>query len=579
MKGIIMMRAKYLLFTMVVLSAILMFTSCQEEPTSVEPLDATQQELSKFSIPDGATFLSATFNIHLWQWAGDGTQIKDINVHRITSPWEELVVTWNNFGGCFAPAVEGSFNVAALGFYSVDVTALVGNWLDGTHPNYGLLLDPAINYPRAYFNSRENSYNGTIGDAPYMEICYELNGATVCEQIEPIGDATLWEVAPNTNLGADESLYCAMWGPAGEDYDKQPIVMFDIESTPQVDCEECDGKVSELTLQYNGGSPGQVMIKQKNGDVVFNSFLLPGDVFPIVGTDNGTFGNEIKIYVDGNENAKIHTSCSKPIGPGLVKGDFEVISGSSKNGGLLCPMPDCLECRGKVTQLTMQYDGGSPAQVMVKQKNGDVVFDGPLSPGDQFTFIGTDNGTFGTEIKIYVDGNENAKIHTSCSQPIGPGLVKGDFQVIEGYSKDNGKLCPIPPPPPPGWCDGKVKALLVEYTGEDCSATNHNQDPSKVECDGDPAFTTPVRILAQDKANPNDNRAKVWFDGQVNLNSTFWIDATNAGENKLKAETHVFIYDLNDNLLQTIEFHTSCSQPLDAGDQFGSILMVDFIPE
>jgi len=230
----------------------------------------------------------------------------------------------------------------------------------------------------------------------------------------------------------------------------------------------------------------------------------------------------------------------------------------------------------------MQYDGGSPGQVMVKQKNGDVVFNGPLSPGDQFTFVGTDRGTFGTEIKIYVDGNENAKIHTSCSQPIGPGLVKGDFQVIEGYSKDNGKLCPIPPPPPPGsdWCDGaKAKALLVEYTGQDCSFTNHNQDPSKVECSGDPAFTTPVRILAQDKSNPNDNRAKIWFNGQVDLNSSFWIDATNAGENKLKAETHVFIYDLQDNLLQTIEFHTSCSQPLGEGDQFGSLLMLDFVPE
>jgi hypothetical protein len=81
---------------------------------------------------------------------------------------------------------------------------------------------------------------------------------------------------------------------------------------PPGDCAECDGKVTELLLQYNGANPGQVEIIQKNGDVVFNSFLSPGDVFPIVGTDNGTFGNEIKIYVDGNENARIHTSCSLP---------------------------------------------------------------------------------------------------------------------------------------------------------------------------------------------------------------------------------------------------------------------------
>ena len=157
-------------------------------------------------------------------------------------------------------------------------------------------------------------------------------------------------------------------------------------------------------------------------------------------------------------------------------------------------------------------------------------------------------------------------------------MISGDFEVIEGYSKKNGKLCPIPPP---GLCDGaKAKALLVEYTGQDCSATNHNQDPSKVECAGDPVFATPVRILAQDKENPNDPNRKIWFDGEVTLNSTFWIDATNAVETKLKAETFVFIYDLQTgNLLQAIKFHTSCSQPLGEGDQFGSLLMIDFIPE
>jgi hypothetical protein len=113
MKGIIMMRAKYLFIVTAVLSAIIMFTSCQEEPTSVEPQDATQQELSKFSIPEGATFVSATFNIHLWSWVGSGVQEKDVNVHRITNPWEEMVVTWNNFGSSYAPEVKGSFHIAA----------------------------------------------------------------------------------------------------------------------------------------------------------------------------------------------------------------------------------------------------------------------------------------------------------------------------------------------------------------------------------------------------------------------------------------------------------------------------------
>ncbi len=64
--------------------------------------------------------------------------------------------------------------------------------------------------------------------------------------------------------------------------------------------------------------------------------------------------------------------------------------------------------------------------------------------GETFTLIGTDkNGTLGTEITLFVDGNENTKIHTSCSNPIGPGLVSGDFTVIDGYSRNGGQLPPL----------------------------------------------------------------------------------------------------------------------------------------
>ena len=49
----------------------------------------------------------------------------------------------------------------------------------------------------------------------------------------------------------------------------------------------------------------------------------------------------------------------------------------------------------------------------------------------------------GTEIVVFVDGVEHVKIHTSCSKIIGPGLVFGDFEVVEGKSKDNGPICPL----------------------------------------------------------------------------------------------------------------------------------------
>ena len=94
-----------------------------------------------------------------------------------------------------------------------------------------------------------------------------------------------------------------------------------------------------LTLKYNGSSPAEIKVKQGKKEI-YKENLSPGDEFRVDGTDrDGTLGKEIKIYVDGDENAKIHTSCSQPIYIGLEAGDFEIMDGESRYGGTLCPGP------------------------------------------------------------------------------------------------------------------------------------------------------------------------------------------------------------------------------------------------
>ncbi len=111
----------------------------------------------------------------------------------------------------------------------------------------------------------------------------------------------------------------------------------------------------------------------------------------------------------------------------------------------LCESYECGECDGKVSQLTLRYDGSTPdAHITVYQKkNDDIIFDGVVQPGESFTFTGTDKGTMGTEIKVFVNGHENVRIHTSCSQPIGIGMTFGDFYVLDGFSKNGGRFCPL----------------------------------------------------------------------------------------------------------------------------------------
>jgi len=218
------------------------------------------------------------------------------------------------------------------------------------------------------------------------------------------------------------------------------------------DCGECDGKATQLTLRYDGASGAQITVEQKKDNVVvFDDFVEANEEFTFVGTDKkGTLGTEIIVKVDGMINTKIHTSCSQPLYIGLVKGDFTIVDGYSRNGGQFCESDnppgddkDCGDCEGKITNLTMTYDGDTDALITVKQKKDNViVFSETVEAGDEFSFVGTDKkGTLGTEIYLSVDKELNASIHTSCSEPIYIGMSVGDFTIVDGYSRNGGKLC------------------------------------------------------------------------------------------------------------------------------------------
>ncbi|MBC8479795.1 MAG: hypothetical protein H8D46_04970 [FCB group bacterium] len=134
-----------------------------------------------------------------------------------------------------------------------------------------------------------------------------------------------------------------------------------------------------------------------------------------------------------------------------------------------------------------------------------------------------------------------------------------------------------------GFCDDNgndPKILKFKYTGDNCWASHHAQPDNKVSCEGYPELDDSVHVLVTNKNNPDNNKAKVWFDGIVYLDSTFEISAANAGSSKLDKGTYAYIYNVGDSLLlQGIGFHTSCTQPLYYGEQFGSLMVTGFIDD
>ena len=146
-------------------------------------------------------------------------------------------------------------------------------------------------------------------------------------------------------------------------------------------------------------------------------------------------------------------------------------------------------------------------------------------------------------------------------------------------------------PVPKSCCEGsgvKLATLTMKYLGgeNDCSKSNYTQDPSLVSCTDYPPSLLPStpHIVAShqenifDSTGAIDDKKRIWFNGVVGTGAEFVIDAINATETELKGETWVHIfYDTPSlaNYRQKVGFHTSCSEPLFTGDQFGSVVLVD----
>ncbi|MHC5003761.1 MAG: DUF7467 domain-containing protein, partial [Planctomycetota bacterium] len=167
----------------------------------------------------------------------------------------------------------------------------------------------------------------------------------------------------------------------------------------------------------------------------------------------------------------------------------------------------------------------------------------------------------------------------ACCLPDGTctDLLPDECEAAGGTPASEGTECATTTCPGAGDCceDGKPSALTLQYVGGGCADSYHGQDPKKVECEGGDIFAPMVRIVANDRSKPEAKKGKVWFDGDVPLDGTFTLSAAAAGEDHFKSSTFIHVLDPAGDVLQTIRFHTSCSQPLVVGDRFASVRLVD----
>ncbi len=322
---------------------------------------------------------------------------------------------------------------------------------------------------------------------------------------------------------------------------------------------KCDTKRSYKKKHYYGRKHYKKDRHHKKEAInIYTGTLNPEDIFSFTGVDKkGTLGTKIFILVNGELNAEIHTSCSKPIGPDLMVGDFTVVSGSSLNGGLLSSVTCVIEeapekyckkkkhpkkrkhhddknsgctegnCDGKVTQLTLQNNGLSSFITVTETKTGAILIDNVyIETATTFDFFGSnDDLTMGTWINVTATTDAGVEtttpIHTSCSVPIGPGAEFGTFKVISGFSKNGGELAAIVCP-----TDTTTNTTTTDSTTT-MGTTNYLASLNLVR----PTDSTNVYVendtLVFDGYNSNgaEGRAVIQFDEVANSSTVMMFDA------------------------------------------------------
>ncbi|MEW6050724.1 MAG: SdrD B-like domain-containing protein [Candidatus Zixiibacteriota bacterium] len=194
----------------------LLVAGCSQQPT--QPNDP---KLLTRNLSAAVTVNSAT----LWVYVFDISP-QEVRVHRATSPWDEATVTWNNFAGAYATDVFGTFTPDAIGWRSVDVTALVQGWLNGTYPNYGFLLEEGP-LGLAWYHSSEGTDPAL---RPKLVICTPDCVTIQRGLLGTVADAAIYANFPNTAFGAQPQLVTGQVS----DLEKQSLIRFEMPQIPEI---------------------------------------------------------------------------------------------------------------------------------------------------------------------------------------------------------------------------------------------------------------------------------------------------------------------------------------------------------
>lgn len=148
----------------------------------VELNQGTSNILLQFKLPggwDSAIIAKAELTMNLYSTAS-ALPGQVVSVHRVTRSWTDssaswtygsLLSAWSTPGGDYVAANAGATTIGANGAYVWDVTSLVDGWVNGSLPNYGLLMRADGPSLQARFYGFQSSTGRPVLRVSYYKAC------------------------------------------------------------------------------------------------------------------------------------------------------------------------------------------------------------------------------------------------------------------------------------------------------------------------------------------------------------------------------------------------------------------------
>ena len=382
---------------------------------------------------------------------------------------------------------------------------------------------------------------------------------------------------------------------------------------PGQDLCETLGKVTGLTFAYLPGTSvntGQksdkatasggvdddnqafIVVSGKKGkNTLFSGLVDVGDDFTVNAGSKGKFDSETTIQIFDDQGGPLlqtltyHTSCSQPIQLGDAIGSVTVTGFTGKDGSATLPVAadfvDADQAPGPEalvgSQVEFRYEVTNTGEAALGNVevtddrltntefvSGDDNSNSLLDIGERWIYSASETAVEGLRV------NKGTAVGTPVDNS---GNILGLEDVMD---MDLAHYTGTQPPGPQGdLCDvlGKPRALTFVYEPGSDVVTGQKLD--KIKLTGRPDDDPDAYIVVSKDGKLDSD--KIFFEGNVSAGESFTAATT---KDKFGGDISFQIFDQQGGeLLQTFEYHTSCSQPIQLGDILGSVELTGYVGE